>query len=82
MKNTSVSLGTHFDEFLKNQIDSGRYKNASEVIRAALRLLEDEERYNAWLRAEIQKGIDSEIVENFDFEEHLKALKAKKRKSG
>jgi putative addiction module CopG family antidote len=43
MKNTSISLGIYFDQFVSSQVSTGRYKNVSEVIRAALRLLEDEE---------------------------------------
>ena len=42
-KNTSISLGTHFDNFVQSRISAGRFKNASEVIRAGLRLLEEEE---------------------------------------
>lgn len=42
-KNTSVSLGDYFDAFINRKISEGRYKNVSEVIRAGLRLLEDEE---------------------------------------
>lgn len=77
-KNTSISLGNYFDEFVKTQIQAGRYKNVSEVIRAGLRLLEIEEGKVKMLRAAIQEGIDSGIVENFDPKEHLKSLKAKK----
>jgi len=43
MKNTSISLGDYFDQFVSRQVSAGRYKNVSEVIRAGLRLLEDEE---------------------------------------
>lgn len=60
---TSVALGSHFEEFVKAQLASGRYNNASEVIRDGLRLLEDQEKLReiklSALRAEIQKGIDS-----------------------
>jgi antitoxin ParD1/3/4 len=54
----------------------------SEVIRAGLRLLEDEESKTIALRNAIQKGLESPRVENFDFDENLKQLKAEKRKNG
>lgn len=60
---TSVALGSHFEEFIREQLDSGRFNNASEVVRAGLRLLEDEEKLRqirrAELKAAIQAGIDS-----------------------
>lgn len=81
MKNTSVSLGSYFDQFVSSQVAIGRYKNVSEVIRAGLRLLEDEESKVIALRNAIQKGIDSQRVEDFDFDENLLRLKAEKRKN-
>ena len=78
MKNTSISLGDYFDQFVSSQVSGGRYKNVSEVIRAGLRLLEDEESKAISLRNAIQKGIDSPRVENFNFDDNLKQLKANK----
>ena len=80
--NTSVSLGNYYENFVENKIEEGRYKNASEVIRAGLRLLEDEENKILALKNAIQKGLYSSRVENFDFDEHLTKLKSKKRKNG
>jgi len=82
MKNTSISLGNYFDEFVSSQVSGGRYKNVSEVIRAGLRLLEDEESKAIALRNAIQKGLESPRVENFNFEENLIQLKSEKRKNG
>lgn len=81
-KNTSVSLGNYFDQFVSSQVSAGRYKNVSEVIRAGLRLLEDEESKALALKNAIQKGLNSPPVENFDFDMHLKKLKIEKRKNG
>lgn len=77
-KNTSVSLGNYFDEFIQSRISGGRYRNASEVIRAGLRLLEEEEDKIIALKKAIQEGIDSGIDHQFNPEEYLKSLKAKK----
>lgn len=78
-RNTSVSLGDYFEEFVENSITEGRFKNASEVIRAGLRLLEAEENKIAALKKAIKEGIESGIAENFDPKQHLEALKAKKK---
>ena len=81
-KNTSISLGHYFDEFIKSRINAGRYKNASEIIRAGLRLLEEEESKQAALKQALQEGIDSGIADDFNPEEHLKQLKEKRALNG
>ena len=81
-KNTSVTLGNHFEDFVQNRISTGRYKNASEVIRAGLRLLEEEEDKVAALKQAIQEGIDSGIAEDFEPEQFLKDLKAQRSANG
>lgn len=82
MKNTSVSLGNYFDQFVSSQVSAGRYKNVSEVIRAGLRMLENEENKVIALKNAIQDGLNSPRVENFDFDENLNNLKAEKRNNG
>ncbi|MBY0425550.1 MAG: type II toxin-antitoxin system ParD family antitoxin [Cytophagales bacterium] len=81
-RNTSVSLGDYFEEFVDSRISEGRYKNASEVIRAGLRLLEQEENKVQILKNAIQEGIESGRVEDFDPKKHLEKLKASKVKNG
>lgn len=78
-RNTSVSLGNYFESFVDNSVSKGRFKNASEVIRAGLRLLEEEENKIAALKTAIDEGIESGIAKNFDPKQHLESLKAKKR---
>lgn len=77
MKTTSVALGPHFEEFIQTSISSGRYNNASEVVRSGLRLLEEREQKLAALRAAIEEGIDSGILEDFDAKAYLQELKAR-----
>ena len=76
-KNTSITLGSYFDQFIQSVLREGRYKNASEAIRAGLRLLEEEEQKIIALRLAIDEGVNSGIAEDFDPEEHLKMMKAK-----
>lgn len=78
-KNTSISLGNHFGTFVENSISRGRFNNVSEVIRAGLRLLEEEESRLSVLKNAIQEGIDSGLAEDFDPKKHLKILKARKK---
>jgi antitoxin ParD1/3/4 len=82
MKNTSISLGNYFDQFVSSQVSTGRYKNVSEVIRAGLRLLEDEESKVIALRNAIQEGIDSGIAHDFDPQKNLENLKARRTANG
>jgi antitoxin ParD1/3/4 len=60
---TSVALGDHFEEFIRKQLASGRFNNVSEVVRAGLRLLEDEQKLreirHRELRGAIREGIES-----------------------
>lgn len=81
-KNTSVSLGNYFDQFIQSQVIDGRYKNVSEVIRAGLRLLELEESKVNALKKAIQEGIDSGTAHDFDPEKNLALLKANRKRNG
>ena len=65
-KNTSILLGDYFDNFIKQQIKSGKYSSVSEVIRAALRLFEYEESKKEELIKELKKGEKSGFVNDFD----------------
>jgi len=82
MKNTSVSLGSYFDQFVSSQVSAGRYKNVSEVIRAGLRMLENEENKAIALKNAIEQGLNSPRVEDFDFDKNLSRLKAEKTNNG
>lgn len=55
-KNTSISLGAHFDGFIAHQIEGGRYSSTSEVVRAGLRLLENNENKLHALRNLLAEG--------------------------
>jgi len=81
-RNTSISLGNHFENFVDDRISEGRFKNASEVIRAGLRLLEEEESKILALKRAIKDGVESGTVKNFNAKKHLEILKAAKRKNG
>lgn len=60
-KNTSVTLGEHFDQFINQQLNSGRYGSASEVVRAGLRALEDQETKILNLRNMLVEGEKSGV---------------------
>ncbi|OIR05701.1 antitoxin ParD1 [mine drainage metagenome] len=76
-KNTSILLGDYFDNFINDQIQSGRFSSASEVVRTALRLLEQEENQKAALIKEFKKGEKSGFVKKFDRQKTFKNLRTK-----
>jgi antitoxin ParD1/3/4 len=76
-KNTSISIGHHFDTFIQNQIETGRYASTSEVVRAGLRLLEREEEKLKLLRQALVEGEQSGWVEEFDPEEFKARMQGK-----
>jgi antitoxin ParD1/3/4 len=78
-KNTSITLGSYFDQFIQPILREGRYKNESEVVPAGLRLLEEEEQRIIALRHAIDEGINSGVAEDFDPDEHLSTLKANRK---
>ena len=76
-RNTSILLGDYFENFVNEQIASGKYNSVSEVIRAALRIFEQEENKAMMIVSELKKGERSEMIKNFDKKKHLKELHAK-----
>jgi antitoxin ParD1/3/4 len=81
-KNTSISLGNYFEQFVQSSIKEGRFKNISEVIRAGLRLLEEEENKALVLKKAIQDGVASGIAHEFNPKKHLDMLKSEKHSNG
>ncbi len=78
-KNTSITLGSYFDQFIQSILREGRYKNVSEAVRAGLRLLEEEEQKSIVLRRAIEEGVQSGLAEDFNPDEQLKILKAQSK---
>lgn len=72
-KNTSVTLGEHFDQFINQQLNSGRYGSASEVVRAGLRALEDQETKVMNLRNMLIEGENSGIA-NYSYDSLISEL--------
>ncbi len=76
-KNTSILLGDYFDNFINGQVKTGKFSSASEVVRAALRMFEQEETKRTELIKELIKGEKSGFVKDFDRDSFLKNLKEK-----
>ena len=72
-RNTSVTIGNHFETFIAEQLEDGRYGSASEVVRAGLRLLEEHETRVRNLRAALIEGEESGFVE-YSLEEFIDSL--------
>jgi antitoxin ParD1/3/4 len=73
-KNTSILLGDYFDNFINQQVKSGKFSSASEVVRAALRMFEYEETKKTELINELKKGEKSGFVKDFNSESFLNSL--------
>ena len=80
-KNTSVSLGDHFAEFIEEQVARGRYGSASDVVRAGLRLLEEQETRLRALQTALIEGEQSGQPSPFDFDAFLEDKRARARKA-
>jgi len=72
-KNTSIALGDHFQEFVGELVSKGRFGTTSEVIRAGLRLLEEQDAKLTALQIAIEDGMNSGPAEPFDFDEFTNA---------
>ena len=76
-RNTSILLGEHFEAFISKEVSSGRYSSASEVVRTALRLLEEMESKKNQLNTALAAGENSGFAKSFDPKLHLKKLHSK-----
>ena len=77
-KNTSITLGQHFDAFSTEQLKNGRYSSTSEVVRAGLRLLEESETRLTTLRKLLKEGEDSGF-EDYSYDSFIQELDSEKR---
>ncbi len=76
-RNTSVTLGEHFNGFVLEKINAGRFQSVSEVVRAGLRKLEEDEIKLQVLRDKLQAGEDSPLVGDFNGEAFIEGLHKK-----
>ncbi|GAB3757870.1 type II toxin-antitoxin system ParD family antitoxin [Microlunatus parietis] len=75
-KNTSFSLDDHYSAFIDDEVASGRYRSASDVVRSALRLLEDRETHLRALREALILGERSGQSTPFDFDDFIAQKRA------
>ena len=73
-RNTSVTLGDHFDAFVADKVSQGRFHSVSEAVRAGLRRLEEDEIKLQALREKLQAGEESPVVENFQVSNFINDL--------
>ena len=76
-KNTSILLGEYFENFINEQVKSGKFSSASEVIRTALRLYEVQENKTKVLINELKTGEKLEMISQFDRKKSLGNLHTK-----
>lgn len=76
-RNTSVTLGDHFDQFVSEQIQKGRFQSVSEAVRAGLRKIEEDELKLEQLRRLLAQGKSSPTVENFNADRFMAQLHEK-----
>jgi len=76
-QDTSVTLGKHFDDFVLEKINTGRFQSVSEVVCAGLRKLEEDEIKLQLLKDKLQAGENSPLVENFNSEKFIAGLNIK-----
>ena len=79
VKNTSFDLGEHFNSFIAEKVDRGRYDSASDVVRAGLRLLEEHEAKLTALGAALDEGEASGPAGRFDFEAFIAGKREHRR---
>ena len=81
MATTSLSLGEHWEQFIRKEIASGRYGSASEVVRDALRTLEERRLRTEALRTHLAQGADQatrgDFVPGFSMDEVIRELDSK-----
>ncbi len=76
-RNTSVTLGEHFDDFVLEKINAGRFQSVSEVVRAGLRKLEEDETKLQVLRDRLQAGENNPLVYDFNGADFISGLHKK-----